>query len=515
MKKLIAIFLALAGILTSGTFASAEVTSFDQWPWWPFPHTDDASLSVTGSLKQGETYRVTVSGTTGGATCTVTLKMMDSGPNITLAENFNVTGNFSISSGDLTAGTAGQYENFGAIVCGKTPTYITTHFEYPIGDPTNFTIFPGAGSAFATWGVASGATSYTINTAPGGATCTTSQNFCTLTGLTNGETYTFSLTATNGTVYRSIGSGPVLLRQPVTVAVGLNGATWHVGETVTAQYSVQGSSSNPTITWYRCSSVVGAMPGLPAGDCSAVGSGTTYVMTAGDVGKYLTAHVFVNNTDPQGQMTASNMNAVLASGAAAPAPVADPAGKPTIVNIPNPIVSVAGGTQITITGTGLAGVTTVTVGGLPAIVVSKTDTTVVVQVPVSTKTGLADLTVTNDKGSVTSKSAIVYTTNPVLTVAKTKTLTGFAATQKTLTTAQKALVKVLISANPKLSKLACAANTTGVSMNKTELARAKTWATATCAYAKTLNKSLVTAITATQTLPKAKVSRTVALTLKN
>jgi hypothetical protein len=153
-----------------------------------------------------------------------------------------------------------------------------------------------------------------------------------------------------------------------------------------------------------------------------VGSGSSYTLTAGDVGKYVTAHVFVNNTDPQGQMTANSMTAVLASGAVAPAPVADPAGKPTVVNIPNPIVSVAGGTEVTITGTGLAGVTSVTVGGLPAIVVSKTDTTVVVQVPISTKTGVADLVVTNDKGSVTSKSAIIYTTNPVIQVTKTKTI---------------------------------------------------------------------------------------------
>jgi hypothetical protein len=105
-------------------------------------------------------------------------------------------------------------------------------------------------------------------------------------------------------------------------------------------------------------SIVGAMPTAPTG-CATVGSGTStsYTLAAGDVGKYITAHVFVNNTDPQGQMTASNNNAVLASGAVAPPAVADPAGKPTIVNIPNPIVSVAGGTQVTITGTGLAGVT--------------------------------------------------------------------------------------------------------------------------------------------------------------
>ena len=186
-----------------------------------------------------------------------------------------------------------------------------------------------------------------------------------------------------------------------------------------------------------------------------------------------------------------------------------------MVNIPNPIVSVAGGTEVTITGTGLAGVTGVTIGGLPAIVLSKTDTSVVVQVPVSTKTGLADLTITNDKGSVTSKSAIIYVLNPVIKITKTKTITGFTSSQKVLTKAQKTAVKTLITANPTLTTLSCAARTTGIRASKAELARTKTLATATCSYAKTLKKTLIVSSTATQALPKSKAARTVALTFKN
>jgi hypothetical protein len=338
-----------------------------------------------------------------------------------------------------------------------------------------------------------------------------------ISGLTPGESYNFSVVAANGSsTGLAVSSGSVVLREPVTVAVGLNGGNWRAGDTVTAQYSLQGSNATPTITWYRCNTVVVAMPSPPAaGDCSSVGSGASYVLGAGDVGKYVTANVFVNNTDPQGQMTASSFNAVLASGAVAPAPVADPAGNPTIVNIPNPIVSVAGGTEVTITGTGLAGVTGVTIGGLPAIVVSKTDTTVVVQVPVSTKTGLADLTITNSKGSVTATSAIIYALNPVIKITKTKTITGFKAGQKVLTAAQKTAVRTLITANPTLTTLSCAARTIGIRASKAELARPKTLAAATCAYAKTLKKTLIVSSTATQALPKSKAARTVALTFKN
>jgi hypothetical protein len=225
--------------------------------------------------------------------------------------------------------------------------------------------------------------------------------------------------------------------------------------------------------------------------------------------------VFASNGSSTAAQTAASSTAVLAADAVAPAPVADPGGKPTVVNIPNPIVSVAGGTEVTITGTGLAGVTGVTIGGLPAIVVSKTDTTVVVQVPVSTKTGLADLTITNDKGSVTAPSAIIYTTNPVIKITKTRTISGFKAGQRVLTASQQAAVRALITANPTLTTLSCAARTTGVRASAAELARTRTLATATCTFAKRLKPSLVVSSTARQTLPKSKASRTVVLTFKN
>jgi hypothetical protein len=384
-----------------------------------------------------------------------------------------------------------------------------------VGTPINLSVFPQAsGTAFVSWGIANGATSYTVSA--GGRSCTTSDNFCTVTGLTAGSSYVFSVVAINGTATSpAVVSESIVLREPVSVALGLNGGTWRVGETVLAQYVVQGSNATPIITWHRCNSAVFAMPSPPVGNCSVVGSGPSYVLGAGDVGKFVTANVFVNNTDPLGQMTASSSNAVISSGAVAPPPVADPEGKPTIVNIPNPIVSVAGGTQVTITGTGLAGVFDVAVGGVPAIVVSKTDTTLVVQVPISTKVGLADLTITNAQGSVTSQSAIVYTTNPVVKITKTRTLTGFTANQRVLTNSQKAAVRTLLTANPTLTELACAAKTTGVKASKTELAKAKSLATATCAYAKSVKKTLLTSISASQSLPKAKASRTVLLTLKN
>lgn len=533
LKKILALLAAAALVFAGTTPAKAGSEQLDTIGsgWDALTVSNLASISYTGSLVEGQTYTVSASGTActtgdGGAELSVLNNPnLDSGQSLGFVRF--ATSPFLITSSPRVAGPAGTAATFnlqlrceswpGAMESNRTK-FLRLTFESAVGSPINFSVFPQAGgTAFTTWGIANGATSYTVTATPGGASCTTAQNFCVISGLTPGDSYNFSVVATNGSnTGPAVSSGAILLREPVTVGLGLNGGTWRVGETVTAQYVVQGSNATPTITWYRCNTVVGAMPSPPApADCSSIGSGASYVLSAGDLGKYITANVFVNNTDPQGQMTASSNQAVLASGAVAPAPVADPDGKPTVVNIPNPIVSVAGGTEVTITGTGLAGVTGVTVGGLPAIVVSKTDTTVVVQVPVSTKTGLADLTITNSKGSVTATSAIIYALNPVIKITKTKTITGFKAGQKVLTAAQKTAVRTLITANPTLTTLSCAARTIGIRASKAELARTKTLAAATCAYAKTLKKTLIVSSTATQALPKSKAARTVALTFKN
>jgi alpha-tubulin suppressor-like RCC1 family protein/subtilisin family serine protease len=101
------------------------------------------------------------------------------------------------------------------------------------GSPTNVTATPGNASAVVSWQAPqssgdSAITGYAVTASPGGLTCSTSGALtCTITSLTNGTAYTFTVVATNeaGTGEPSLPSTPVTPTGPTASSLSVTGLT--------------------------------------------------------------------------------------------------------------------------------------------------------------------------------------------------------------------------------------------------------------------------------------------------
>ncbi len=231
-----------------------------------------ASVSWTGSAGDGGSaitgYTVTVS--PGGATVACS-----SSPCTVIGLTNGTTYTFTVHATNAVGNSA-----------ESSPSSSVTPATTP-GVPTGVSAVRGNGSVVVSWTApastgGSAITSYTITVSPGGATVSCSSSPCTVSGLTNGTGYTFTVDATND-VGNGIESSPSSSVTPATTpgaptgvsAVGGNGS-------VIVSWTTPASTGGSAITSYT----ITVSPGLATVPCSSspctvsgLTNGTSYAFT--------------------------------------------------------------------------------------------------------------------------------------------------------------------------------------------------------------------------------------------
>jgi putative cell wall-binding protein len=233
-----------------------------------------ATVSWTAPSNNGSPITAyAVTSDPGGLTCTWTsgpLTCTISGLTNGTAYAFTVT-----ATNDVGTGPASVPSN------GVTPATVP-------GAPTDATAVRGNASADVSWTApadngGSVITGYTVTSSPGGLTCTTATTGCTVSGLTNGTAYAFTVTATNG-VGTGSASAPSNSVTPATVPGAPTGVVATRGNTQATVSWTAPASGGSSITGYTVSSSPGALTcawtsGPLTCTISGLTNGTAYTFT--------------------------------------------------------------------------------------------------------------------------------------------------------------------------------------------------------------------------------------------
>ena len=241
-----------------GVFAAAggvSATRIAQWAWTaPTPAASPASGQAGVSID-----------VVGDALVGVTAVRFDGTP-IAYQRDDSTSLSFVVPGG-LTEGTYSiEVDAVGGTgvtsytVGNPTPPPAPTPVLIAPGAPSQAAVTPGNASATVTWNPpASPGTfpidGYVVNASPSGRSCTTSTTTCTVTGLTNGTEYTFTVTASSaaGTGLASAPSAPVT---PRTIPGSPTAVTATPGDSrATINWSAPADDGGSRITGYRVTTI--------------------------------------------------------------------------------------------------------------------------------------------------------------------------------------------------------------------------------------------------------------------
>lgn len=309
------------------TFANPGAQNFGTSP--TLSATSDAGLSVTFSSSTTGVCTITPGGAltfiTSG-TCTIDA---DQAGNSTYLAAATVSRSFTVNA--IVPGAP----SIGTATAGDTQASIT------------FTAPASSGG--------SSITGYTVTASPGGATGTGAASPITVTGLTNGVSYTFTVTATNssGTGPASGASNSITPASPQTITFSNPGAqNFGTAPTLSAT-----SDSGLTVTFTSSTTGVctvtsgGALTFLSAGTCTinADQAGDSSYLAATQVSRSFTVNAVVPGAPTIGTATAGNTQASVTFSAPASNGGASITGY-TVTSSPGGITATGAASPIVVTG---------------------------------------------------------------------------------------------------------------------------------------------------------------------
>jgi type II secretory pathway pseudopilin PulG len=172
-------------------------------------------------------------------------------------QSCSTTSNLTCTVTGLTNGTSYTFTvtatNINGTGPASAPSSPTTPFTVP-GAPLNVSGAPADSSIIVSWNspISNGGNPvslYTVTASPGGSTCTSSAALsCTVTGLTNGTSYTFSVVATN-----AAGAGPASIASSPVSPAAAPGPPTSVSAT-NVPGTAYGSAASASVTWTAPSS---------------------------------------------------------------------------------------------------------------------------------------------------------------------------------------------------------------------------------------------------------------------
>ncbi|MBB5048945.1 hypothetical protein HNR60_003716 [Rhodopseudomonas rhenobacensis] len=448
---------AASAASNSVTPKAAQTITFAQPGAQTFGTSPTLSASATSSLA------VTFSSTTTGV-CTVT-------PSGTLT--FVTAGTCTINA-DQAGDTSYQ----------AAPTVTRSFAVNAIvpGAPTIGTATPGDAQATVTFTApasngGSAITGYTVTSSPGGFTGSGGASPITVTGLTNGIAYTFTVTATNsaGTGAASAASNSVTPKAAQTITFAQPGAqTFGTSPTLSASATsslpvtftssttgVCTITSGGTLTFvtagnctinadqagngaYQAATTVtrsfavnAVVPGAPTIGTATAGNGqatVTFSPPASNGGAAITSYTVTSSpggitaTGPASPITVTGLanltaytftvtatNSAGTGAASAPSNSVTPLpDAPTVTAISPAAGPLSGGTAVTITGSNFIGPTAVTIGGSAATGVTVVNATTITATTPAHAAGTVDVAVTTSGGTGTGVGLYTYAATPTV-----------------------------------------------------------------------------------------------------